>query len=57
MPVYRQGMAESKRENKPRIKMSDIEAIVVIVIVAWIGKHVLKGIFGFHSRSEYRRDR
>ena len=50
-------MAKSKRENKPGIKMSDIEAIVVIVIVAWIGKHVLKGIFGFHSRSEYRRDR
>ena len=50
-------MAESKRENKPGIKMSDIEAIVVIVIAAWIGKHVFKGIFGFHSRSEYRRDR
>ena len=37
--------------------MSDIGAIVVIFIVAWIGKHVLKGIFGFHSRSDYRRDR
>ena len=37
--------------------MSDFGAIVVIFIVAWIGKHVLKGIFGFHSRSDYRRDR
>ncbi len=37
--------------------MGDIEAIVAIVIVAWLGKYVLKGVFGFHSRSDYKRDR
>ncbi len=37
--------------------MSDIEAIVVIVVVAWIGKYILKGVFGFHSRSDYKHDR
>ena len=31
--------------------MSDIEAIIVIVIVACVGKYILKGVFGFHSRS------
>lgn len=37
--------------------MSDIVAIGVIIVVAWVLKHVLKGIFGFHSKSDYRRDR
>lgn len=37
--------------------MSDLEAIVVILIVAWAGKHILGGVFGFYSRSDYRRDR
>jgi hypothetical protein len=37
--------------------MSDIEAIIVIVIVACVGKYILKGVFGFHSRSDYKPDK
>ncbi len=37
--------------------MSDFGAIIAILIVAWVGKPILKGIFGFFSKSDHRRDR
>lgn len=37
--------------------MDDVTAIFVILGVAWIMKPILKGVFGWHSKSDYRRDR
>jgi len=37
--------------------MDDVTAIFVIIGVAYVMKPILRGVFGWFSKSDYRRDR